>query len=1680
MAPESAPVLNPLFDELSVGFAVFDRDLRIQSFNPTWAAAVINSTSIKPEQIFIGQNILDVMPRQKERLQTEFAKVLLGNTIHFPDPDSEEVDHEIKWRSILMPIWQQNQVISVVHLAINFNFQENHSQTPSPNHPDWSAWVERLHFVLSATTDGIWDFETASQQLYVSDHLKTMMGFTRQNAPLTVKEWFQLMDPEESDRLTAEILQAVQDPNTTAFSSENQILTRTGKKICVLTRGVILRDPDNRPWRILGSSKDITEIVTSRQALQQRIDYEKLIAKIASLFATRSDDLLDATIHETLQLVGEFFNVDRSFVFQLIENNEFLEIAYEWSRPELIQLRAMKMTLPSSEEEVAIQKLIRGETVLITFSGSSIPHEIQIRGHGPGMVTALVAVPMLHQGTVIGCIGLAQVQTAQEWNEEHTNLLKIIGEIISNALEQRKAAEFQTGQQRYLELIATQTNFSETIHSLVDLLENQYPGMRCLIFSLDAAQNRLKVVGAGRLPKPFIQAVDGLEITPYTGSAAAACLTGKRVIVEDVQNAPSWQGILPLALQHNIQGAWAEPVFTSSGELVGALSQYYPRKRGPHPSEIKTIEMAAHLAGLAIERNYAQLDLKLAYQTLENRVEERTRELTTLFKISQQISTTLDLDTLFHQLLHLIGKILEFTGASIFLLEDNTLIYRAYQGPIAESTLLGSHLHCSNEVLDRLFQSNKPEVITDTQVDSPLSRIFLDLVPVRLQQDFAYIRCWLGIPLMVQGRRIGLISLHHSQPGFYTNRHIELAATFAIQSAAAIENARLFAQTRRQVDETQAILTVQQAISSRLDPGQVMQLLADEAHQLVKADMSAFQLITGNVITITAVSGAPADLVGFQLPIDHSISGLVFKQKRTYRIHDVSDNPDLYEGILSRIKFSSLMIVPMISGLDVIGMIAVTSERVGAFSMEDERILTLLATYAVVGVENAKLYTLTKQQADESKAMLTVQRAISSRLELEDVMDMITMEAMQLTSGKMTCLSLFEQDDLVVRSIAGNYPLHLGQILPIHNSLIGLAIQNRAPLICNNTDLETKANPYLSQITGIKSIIVVPLTNFGVPLGAITSASYQEGAFTTEDERILTMLSTYAVMALENSRLYTNIRRQAEESQTLLSVQNAISSRLDPDAVMQMISDEALRLTGADQSFIYLLNGENLVLSIFSGTAPATRGFIVPLRHSISGAAVLQRRPIRVDDVLQDPRTYKPIQVLTRARSMVALPLAAGDEVFGVLVVSATNTRQFTKDDEHILNLLANNAAISLENANLYRAEIKRRQDAERRRQIAEGLREIITSLNTSRSFEEALYIITAHTCQLFRGNAAIFHQMDDELNTVAVVPYQLLEPFDGLLECDLDLLANHKPLFIPDLQQIRPRISLHFKETDQPGPISDPGHQIGIHSMLLIPIQIPQVITGNLCVFFKHGYKLSEADIDTAAIVGDQVALAIENASLRQQAEETAAAAERSRLARDLHDAVTQTLFSASLIAEVLPKIWQKSPEDGQIRLQELRMLTRGASAEMRSLLMELRPNALMEADLSEILQQLGEAFIGRARIPLEMDIQPGVSVPAEVRVVIYRVAQEALNNVIKHARASHAWLDLKQSNSRINLSIRDNGRGFNPQTTPANHYGLRIMQERADSIQAEFELQSNPGSGTLCKLVWNDPAARLEEQRS
>lgn len=364
--------------------------------------------------------------------------------------------------------------------------------------------------------------------------------------------------------------------------------------------------------------------------------------------------------------------------------------------------------------------------------------------------------------------------------------------------------------------------------------------------------------------------------------------------------------------------------------------------------------------------------------------------------------------------------------------------------------------------------------------------------------------------------------------------------------------------------------------------------------------------------------------------------------------------------------------------------------------------------------------------------------------------------------------------------------------------------------------------------------------------------------------------------------------------------------------------------------------------------------------------------------------------------------------------------------------------------------------------------------------------------------NAAMFTYKDELLTTLAVScpektrkkisrPIQLENPetfellFIGQPTIRIDNINNSDPMasFVHTLLKEYPIDLLQ-----------------GIQSWMWVPM----VLNGHLLGCFGFGHI--DADFFTshhselAIKAAEMTTTAFTNAELYAQAQSIASIQERRILARNLHDAVNQSLFSAGLIAEVLPHLWERDQEEGKKSLEDLRRLTRGAQAEIRMMLVDLRPSTLIDVEIHDLLHLLANAFSGRTNIPIEVNICNDCIMPSKVQAAFYHFCQEALNNIVKYAKATKVEIILQNDLGEINLCVKDNGcgfdrrrqglkreektidpnirgkdRGFDPKYIPPGHYGLRMMDELAGSVGAELRIITQPGQGTSISIHWKEP---------
>lgn len=541
-----------------------------------------------------------------------------------------------------------------------------------------------------------------------------------------------------------------------------------------------------------------------------------------------------------------------------------------------------------------------------------------------------------------------------------------------------------------------------------------------------------------------------------------------------------------------------------------------------------------------------------------------------------------------------------------------------------------------------------------------------------------------------------------------------------------------------------------------------------------------------------------------------------------------------------------------------------------------------------------------------------------------------------------------------------------------------------------------------------------------------------------------------------------SLARRADEIAAITGVAQALASTTQTGPVLQQVAELLSKLFEAHGVGIsvYDMALETRALVAWyppnPAVVPQNLGTAQPIRDSTWRRRLLdERRTVVLARDVQTPEVNEVRQLLDRndARTLAVIPMLAHSEVVGeIQLATQREERQFAESDLWLMQTIAGQIAASLELGRLLASE-------QRERLRAEGLHEVVKGINRSLNPAVVMKTVLAELEKVTQHEgSSIWLRDGDDLWMAACTGITL--PWAGLrVDKSAPSAANEvihtRTLVAIDDVRTDPRWVHWFDEYEA-------------RSWMGAPMTVEDEVIGVLCIERRMpGVRL--ADAGPLQALADSAAIAVYNARLFNQVQAVAATAERERLARDLHDAVTQTIFSASILAEALPLQLKTQPHRAQATLDKLQLLTRGALAEMRSLLFELRPGGLSEASLEILIHHLADALSGKSSVATQVTASwSGARVPADVQETFYRVAQEVMNNIAKHAGATSASFYLSDEADSITLQIEDNGRGFDPSTPRPGHFGLKIMQERADAIGARLTIDTGPGAGTRVELVW------------
>jgi signal transduction histidine kinase len=776
---------------------------------------------------------------------------------------------------------------------------------------------------------------------------------------------------------------------------------------------------------------------------------------------------------------------------------------------------------------------------------------------------------------------------------------------------------------------------------------------------------------------------------------------------------------------------------------------------------------------------------------------------------------------------------------------------------------------------------------------------------------------------------------------------------------------------------------------------------------------------------------------------------------------------------------------------EVIGLLAVSSITPGAFGEHHVNMLRAVATQAAIAIGNARMLAEAEERARETQALLQVSYNLASTLELEPLLDVVLEQMKAVADYDGASIIVREGDHLSTlrrraAARAGTVPGPPAAV-PIERaeSWWPSITRSRAVIVGDMHGDEPLAHAYRamvgvpweqSRMHYVRSWMAIPLALQDRVIGAVVLAHGDPHVYTQRHADLAAAIATQAAAAIENARLLAESERRARELAALLEVSQRVNSTLALEPLLDLILEQLRRVIDYRGATIGIIEGDELLVAGSRAVTPereADRGMRVKLAGSGPiAASILGRQPVIIADIWGDsPEAagYRAVNSgwMDRAthrdiRSWMAVPLVVKDAVIGHLTASQDVPDYFTARHAELAFAFANQAAIAIENARLYA------QTEQRTRELS-TLLEVSDSLSSTLALKPLLGLIldqlkvvadyTSSSILTVDGEEVVQRDFRWPGTPASQVPEQR-DPIERIAPI-WEYIRRREPLVVPDVRGDS-RAARAYRQVVGDRLETSLSY---VRSWMAVPMALKDRVIGLITLAKDEPDFYTPGHVELATAIASQAAIAIENARLYEAAASLAALEERQRLARELHDSVSQALFGIALGARTARRRLDQEPARVGEALDYVLSLADAGLTEMRALIFELRPESLEKDGLVVALTRQAAATRARHEIAVETDLCDEPNAPLPIKEALYRIAQEAMHNAVKHAQATRLDLVLARSTDGLTLEVRDDGAGFNPDQDFAGHLGLRSMRERAALVGGTVEVTSASGAGTLIR---------------
>ncbi|HEX4996562.1 MAG TPA: GAF domain-containing protein, partial [Methylomirabilota bacterium] len=1003
-----------------------------------------------------------------------------------------------------------------------------------------------------------------------------------------------------------------------------------------------------------------------------------------------------------------------------------------------------------------------------------------------------------------------------------------------------------------------------------------------VVYRLDQDGNQLVLEGQSGVDPRYL---DRSRNRPVEGSRIGdAARTGQIIVTHLDASPPSEEQIREMAAEraHRTQLALPIPVEHRTWGVMVLVSK---ERREFLPEELTILSAVAQQVGLAVER--AQLRDTAAV---------RLSRLEAQRMIERHISEQLDTEELLVVIARSAQRLIGGTFSALYLLEGDTLRPRAWSD--VPDWIRDLRFKIGTGVAGAALAAGRGALANDY----PSS-------PGAMAEFIPFTSRLLAAPLMAGDRPLGVMTAGRGPGGPpFTEEDLSTLTDFATQAAVALEHARLFDEATRNAAQYQALLEVSSAVSSTLDVDRVLDLVLQRCQALLGVAAVGVMRIdreTG-VVAYERGRGLSGEFTtSLRMRLGEGTTGRAIEERVPVWSEDVLNDAALAispaaRELIRREGYRAVLSVPLLTKGDAHGAIAAYWWEPHTPSAAEISIMTALAGQAATALDNARLFAQERDRKASLSSLLEINKKIGALVAPESLLTSIAEEAARLLDVDNAGFRLLDGDDLVVAGVAGAAAQSmLKPRIKVGESLTGQVLATGQALMC-----EVEASGLLAdhlaadQQLGYTHYLGVPLLVGERAIGVLAFRGRR--AFTAREQELGETFAGQAAIAIDHSRLYREASDQAERMRVVAEMGRVLVSTLDEARVLEIVSTQAHDSLGRLDIAIWLQEGHGGPLRLVTGQgrfSSPLAGRAQPLDpdEGVVGLALTERAPVWTADVLTDsrirlrPESRRWIEEIG-GRSLLAVPLIR-EHLLGALVVYRPVGQVFSTREVEYLSAFANQVAVALENARLYRALDVR---AARLRSLAR-LAHIVSS---SLDMDEVLRAIAEAAGELIAVPLASFWVANEPAGTLEFrtssdamaddFPSKSLPYGEG----GVGWVALHRQtLEIEEIAQ-----DSRFKFTEW-------AVSHGLTSLLAVPIVFQGTLLGVLSLNGRQAIRLSPDDQQLLESFVAQAGVAIRNAGLYG---ETRGRLEESRALLEVAEILNSTLDSRRLLREVTMKIAQ------------------------------------------------------------------------------------------------------------------------------------------------------------------------------